>query len=173
MCLKNYTTVFETERLVLSELNDGDAAFMLKLLNSSSWIKYIGDRRIRTIKKAKNYIRQQYAKDYAKGIGLYCVRLKRSGIPIGNCGLIDRGSLPYPDIGFALLDEYAGNGYIMEAGQYILKKSRELLLVDKVCGITVAYNPRSISTLQRLGLKQKKKIFLEGDDEELLYFESK
>lgn len=168
-----YITVWETDRLLLSQLNNHDAAFMLQLINSSSWIKYIGDRKIRTIKKVQAYIQKSYVKDYHKGIGLFCVRLKCCGTPIGTCGLIDRGTLPFPDIGFALLDQYAGKGYILEAGKLILNKSRELLLVDKVCGITVPYNPRSINTLKSLGFKQKKKIILDDDDEELLYFESK
>lgn len=168
-----YITVFETDRLILSQLDKHDAPFMYELLNSRGWIKYIGDKRIKSIKRAANHIQKNYVKDYPKGIGLFCMRLKRSGIPIGNCGLIDRETLPYPDIGFALLDGYAGKGYVLEAGKHIIKKSRELLLVDKICGITVEYNHRSINTLKRLGLKQKKKIKMEGDDEELLYFESK
>jgi len=170
--MANYVTVLETKRLILSQLNDHDAEFMYELLNSSSWIKYIGDRKIKTIRHAAKYIEKSYAKDYAKGIGLYCVRLKRSEIPIGNCGLIDRGTFDYPDIGFALLDKYAGNGYILEAATAVLKHAKSNLLISKVCGITVEYNTRSINTLKKLGLKKKKKIRLEGDDEELLYFEN-
>lgn len=168
----NYITVFETERLILSQLNKHDAEFMLELVNTSSWIKYIGDRKIKTKKQAEQYILKAYAKDYPKGIGLFCVRLKRSEMPIGTCGLIDRGTLKYPDIGFALLDEYAGNGYVQEAAAAVLDHAKKTLLIKKVCGITVEYNTRSIKTLESLGLKRKKKIRLEGDDEELLYFEN-
>ena len=170
--MNNYVTVHETKRLILSELNKYDAPFMFKLLNSSSWIKYIGDRKIKTLKQAEKYILKNYAKDYKDGIGLFCVRLKHNKVPIGTCGLINRGTLKYYDIGFALLDEYAGNGYIIEAGSCVLKKATEVLLIKKVCGITVEYNQRSINTLKKLGLKQKKKIQLDGDDEELLYFEN-
>ncbi len=168
----NFVTVYETDRLIISQLNKHDAAFMLQLVNTSSWIKYIGDRKIRTLKQAENYILKSYAKDYPKGIGLFCIRLKRSEFPIGTCGLIDRGTLPHPDIGFALLDEYAGKGYVFEAADHIIKKAKETLLIKKVCAITVEYNHRSINTLERLGLKYKKKIRLENDDEDLLYFEN-
>jgi len=145
---------------------------MFELLNSSSWIKYIGDRKIKTKVQAANYIKKNYAKDYPKGIGLFCVRLKRSEIPIGTCGLIDRGTFDYPDIGFALLDEYAGNGYVYEAAIAILAHAKKTLLISKVCGITVEHNTRSINTLKNLGLKKRKKIRLEEDGEELLYFEN-
>lgn len=170
--MSDFVTVHETKRLVLSELNSNDAQFMLELVNTSSWIKYIGDRKISTTKQAAAYIKKNYAKDYSKGIGLYCLRLKRSNIPIGTCGLIDRGTLKYHDIGFALLDQYAGKGYIAEAANHVIKHAKEVLLIKKVCGITVDYNLRSINTLKRLGLKKKRKIRMEGDDEELLYFEN-
>lgn len=168
---KRYTTVFETDRLIISQLNDHDATFMLALVNSRGWLQYIGDRKVNTLREAKSYIKLNYAKDYQNGIGLFCLRSKRCGNPIGTCGLIDRGTLPYPDIGFALLDEYAGYGYVLEAGRHIISKSRELLLVDKICAITLPTNSRSINTLINLGLKKKKKITLKADDEELLYFE--
>lgn len=167
-----YITVLETKRLILSQLNKHDAAFMFKLVNSNSWIKYIGDRKITTLRDSAKYIKQNYAKDYLKGIGLYCLRLKRSEIPIGTCGLIDRESLAYPDIGFALLDEYTDNGYVIEAAKAVLTHAKQSLLISKVCGITVDHNIRSIKTLKNLGLMKRKKIKLPGDDKELLYFEN-
>ena len=170
--MSNYITVLETERLILSQLNKHDAEFMYELVNSSSWIKYIGDRKIKNLRDAARYIKNNYAKDYPKGIGLFCVRQKRSEVPIGTCGLIDRDSLQHPDIGFALLDEYAGNGYVYEAARAVLDHAKKALMINKVCAITVAYNSRSINTLLSLGLKKKRKIRLSGDDEELLYFEN-
>lgn len=169
--MHDFVTVFETERLILSELDDNDAAFMLKLVNSPGWLKYIGDRNIKSIRKAKKYINSNYRKDYPNGLGLYCMRLKETQEQIGNCGLIVRDILPLPDIGFALLPEYQGNGYVHEAATHIIKQSRALGLVNKISAITVEYNHRSIKLLNKLGLKYKKRITYPGDDEELLYME--
>ena len=36
--------VLETDRLRLAHLDDTDAAFMLALLNTPAWLRYIGDR---------------------------------------------------------------------------------------------------------------------------------
>ena len=41
-------TLIETERLLLRKLTVDDAAFMLDLLNQSSFIQFIGDRGVRT-----------------------------------------------------------------------------------------------------------------------------
>lgn len=44
---------YETERLLLKPTDLEDAEFILQLLNSESFIKYIGDRNVRTIEDAE------------------------------------------------------------------------------------------------------------------------
>lgn len=48
--------VLETDRLILRHQKIEDAAFILELLNDPSWIQYIGDRGVRTIDDARDYI---------------------------------------------------------------------------------------------------------------------
>ncbi len=49
--------ILETERLVLRELEpDGDAAFMLEVLNEPAFIANVADRRVRTIADATEFI---------------------------------------------------------------------------------------------------------------------
>ena len=47
---------FETERLILKPTSEEDAEFIFELFNTPKWIKYIGDRNIKTLEDAKNYI---------------------------------------------------------------------------------------------------------------------
>ena len=104
--------ILATERLFLREFNTGDAGFILELLNNPSWIKYIGDKNIRHVNDAQNYILNGPIKSYqTHGFGLYLVAVKEKEKPIGMCGLIKRDGLENVDIGFALMPEYAGNGY--------------------------------------------------------------
>jgi len=42
--------VLETERLVLRWLEARDAPFILQLVNEPSWLQYIGDRGVRTLR---------------------------------------------------------------------------------------------------------------------------
>ena len=42
-------TVIETERLRLEEFTPADAEFVLRLLNEPSFLRYIGDRGVRTV----------------------------------------------------------------------------------------------------------------------------
>jgi [ribosomal protein S5]-alanine N-acetyltransferase len=48
--------VIETDRLTLRFASLDDAAFILELLNDPDWLKFIGDRGVRTIDQAKEYI---------------------------------------------------------------------------------------------------------------------
>ena len=49
-------TVLETERLILRYFDLDDAPFVLTLLNEPSFLHYIGDKKVRTLDAARQYI---------------------------------------------------------------------------------------------------------------------
>ena len=53
-----YMPTLTTELLLLQEATFTDAPFIFELLNTPSWIQYIGDRKILTIEDAENYIQK-------------------------------------------------------------------------------------------------------------------
>ena len=105
---KNYPVkIFETERAILREITKDDAEFILDLLNQPSFIKYIGDRNVRTLEQARDYIESRFTESYRKfGFGMWAVELKETSQPIGLCGFVKRGGLPEADIGFAFLPQF-------------------------------------------------------------------
>ena len=160
-----------TDRLLITELTTTDAVFILELVDSPGWLEFIGDRGIKTIPDAENYIVNGPMASYQKnGFGLYRLALKQTGISIGICGLIKRDTLDHPDIGFALLPSYTGKGYALEAASVILQYERETLGIKKIAAITLEKNHRSIQLLAKLGLLFEKKIKFEGKKEELMLF---
>ncbi|MCI4250759.1 hypothetical protein MRP26_17525 [Bacillus sp. CCB-MMP212] len=48
--------VLETERLNLRWFDIKDASFILELVNDPAWIQFIGDKGVRNLEDAKNYI---------------------------------------------------------------------------------------------------------------------
>ena len=162
----------ETDRLVLNNLHITDAPFILELVNTPGWLKYIGDRRIKNIRDAENYITNGPMASYAKnGFGLYLITLKETIASIGICGIIKRDTLEHEDIGFALLPQYAGKGYAFEAASAVLEYARSALGLKKIVAITLEANYKSVNLLTKLGLVFQKMI-VSPDKEELMLFET-
>lgn len=106
-------TQLETERVRLREFTLSDADFVQQLVNTPSWIQFIGDRNIRTLEASQEYIQNNLQKSYKKnGFGLWLMQLKETSKSIGMCGLVNRETLGNVDIGFALLPMYERNGYV-------------------------------------------------------------
>ncbi|WP_420151765.1 GNAT family N-acetyltransferase [Spirosoma sp.] len=163
--------LLETDRLLIDEFSVDDAAFMLELLNTYTWLQFIGDRGVRTLEGAKQYILNGPLKSYQQfGFGPYLVRLKVNNAPIGLCGLFRRETLEDVDIGFAFLPNYAGNGYGYESAAAVLQYAIDELGLTRITGITTANNLHSIRLLERLGLRFEKKILFRTDGVESLVF---
>lgn len=152
--------ILETYRLILRNIEPDDAAFMLDLVNQPSYHKYIGDKGVRTIADAKNFINNVVAKSYDEnGFGHYVIELKDdSKTPIGTCGFVNRASLEDPDVGFALLPQFEKKGFAFEAADAVMKHGREHLGMNRIAAITTQDNDASIKLLGRLGLKFERLI---------------
>jgi len=160
--------VMETERLILRPLNSKDAEFILALLNEPSFLRFIGDKKVRTIQDAELYILNGPVASYERhGFGLYLVELKETHTPIGICGLLKRVELPDPDIGFAFLPDFWNKGFAFESSAAVLKDARERLNLERVLAITNQDNEPSIKLLQKLGLQIERVIKMSSDSAEL------
>src|SRR5215217_7318070 len=140
--------VLETERLRLRWLVAEDAPFILELVNDPDWLRFIGDRGVRTLEDARGYILNGPVAMYRRaGFGLYLVELKQSAMPIGMCGLIQRAGLADIDIGFAFLPTFGGQGYAYEAASAIMTYAQDTLGLNRVVAIAAPDNQRSIRLL--------------------------
>ena len=104
------------------------------------------------------------------GYGPYKVVLKETDQPIGICTMVKRDYLEFLDIGFAVLPEYEGKGYMFESSKEILNYALNNLKQSKVFAFTEIDNVKSINLLNRLGLSEKGFIIPDGEEEELYLF---
>ncbi|MFB9053200.1 GNAT family N-acetyltransferase [Formosa undariae] len=164
--------ISSTERLHLAELNTNDAPFILELLNTPNWLKFIGDRKINTTKDAEDYITNHHIKSYREnGFGFFKVLLKsENNKVIGCCGLIKRPELEGVDIGFAFLPEYERKGFGFESASAALDLAKEKYKLNEVLGIVLPTNPNSIKLLEKLGLTYRKTVMPFETKEELLLY---
>jgi len=163
--------IFKTERLLLKPTSEEDATFIFELLNTEKWLKYIGDRNIKTVESAKEYIKIKMLPQLKRlGYSNYTVIRKSDNIKIGTCGLYDREELEGIDIGFAFLPEYEKNGYAFESANKLIDLAFHEFGIDEIKAITIKDNISSQKLLVKLGLTLDGTTKLPKEDKELLLY---
>jgi len=149
--------IYKTNRLELIRLGLNDAEFIFELLNSEGWLKFIGDRNIKSIEDAQNYI--QKIMDNPK-INYWVVKFEDE--KIGMISFIKRDYLDHHDLGFAFLPDHSNKGFAYEAAEKVLKE----LLQDQehkiILGTTKTDNRKSVKLLEKLGFHYIREIENEG-----------
>jgi RimJ/RimL family protein N-acetyltransferase len=145
-----------------------DAAFIVELLNDPSFLRFIGDKGVRTVADARQYIRTGPMDSYERhGFGLWLVELKGSRIPIGICGLLKRDTLRDIDIGFAFLPPYRSQGYAFESAAAVMDYGRTVLGLRRIVAITDDDNTGSHRVLEKIGMSFERMIRLSDDGPEI------
>jgi RimJ/RimL family protein N-acetyltransferase len=163
--------LLETERLTLRWLTAADAPFILQLLNDPSWLRYIGDKGVRTLDDARNYIENGPTTMYRRfGFGLYLVQIREDDQPIGICGLIKRDSLPDVDLGFAFLPAFRGKGYAFESATAVMEYGRRAFGLPRLLAVTSQENEISAGLLEKLGFHLEHLARLSADGDEVKVF---
>jgi len=158
----------ETPRLLLRPLNERDDQFIVALLNDPAFIRFIGDRGVRTTEDARAYIQKSAIASYKRfGFGLLCVALRDNRTPIGICGLLKRDTLDDVDVGFAFLESYRGQHYGFEAARAVLDDGRASFGLRRIVAITNPENTASIGLLDKLGLPFERLIEMPGEQKTL------
>lgn len=144
--------ILESDRLVLRPFTLDDDHFIVELLNTEAWIKYIGERNVKSNEEAREYLENGPLKSYElNGFGLSMVQRKMDNAPIGMCGLIKRDYLDHPDIGFAFLPNYTGQGYAFEITAKLVEHGLNQRRLGKIFAICLPSNQASINLLEKIG----------------------
>jgi ribosomal-protein-alanine N-acetyltransferase len=152
---------FETEFLYIEPLSINDSMFILELVNTPGWLKFIGDRNVRTQEYAISYINRILGNP---DVAYWTVRLKTNQVPIGVITLIKRDYLPHHDLGFAFLPQFSGKGYAYEATKKVIEELSKETYYSVLLAITIKNNTSSIKLLERTGFKFEKIIKVENDE---------
>jgi len=168
------TPMLVTPRLVIRPFIEDDAVFIVALLNDPDWLRFIGDRKVRTLDDARVYLRNGPIAAVARnGHGLMQVLLRADDeceVPIGMCGLIKREGLADVDLGFAFLPAWRKQGYAREAAEAVLRHGREVLGIQRVVAITLPDNIASTRLLTSLGMRFDSMMQLPSDAQPLALY---
>lgn len=159
-----------TSRLQLSPVTETDAAFICELMNSPGWLRWIGDRFVRTPADALAYLQKGPLAMEQLGLGLYIIRLRNGTDALGIVSLVKRNELENIDIGFALLPQYEGHGYAREATARLLNHACAELELDVVQAVALSDNAPSVRLLTALGFTATGTVQLPTDAQPLTVF---
>jgi ribosomal-protein-alanine N-acetyltransferase len=147
--ISNKTMDFiQTKRLHLRPITPDDADFVLTLINSPGFLRFIGDRNVRTIEQSKEYIESLMANP---DITYWVIILQQNKQSVGVVTWVKRDFLPVPDIGYALLPAFEGQGYAFEASQAWLTHQKQMNA--KIVAICQEENETSIKLLKKLNFE--------------------
>ncbi|WP_300578787.1 GNAT family N-acetyltransferase [Phenylobacterium sp.] len=163
--------ILETERLVLREAGLDDAAFVLDLLNAPGFLQGIGDRGVRNLDQARDYIETRIIGSYRDhGFGMWVVAPKDAHEPAGLAGLVKREVLPHVDLGYAFLERSWGQGYAQEAAMAVLDHARGRLGLATVAAIVNPDNWASRRVLEKIGFTFIDVRHLDGWEQPSAYY---
>ncbi|USI73625.1 GNAT family N-acetyltransferase [Sphingomonas morindae] len=144
---------FETERLTIRRIGIEDAGFVLAMLNDPGFRANIGDRGVRTIAEAADYVRTRILASYAEhGFGGLKLVRRSDGAAIGTAGFYRRPGLEAPDLGFALFARETRQGYGFEAASGLLASRPDL---RPLLAIAAPHNRASAALLAKLGFVEQ------------------
>ena len=163
--------IMQTERLAFYQLTLADAPLMLRLLNEESFIQNIGDRGVRTLAQAEQYLQDGPLRSYEQhGFGMYRLVRKSDSVNVGLAGLVFRAYLGIPDVGYALLPEFGGAGYASEAAIAVYQFGKNVLKLPEIVGIVSPDNFASKKILEKIGLVTVKQIMSADTQQWLDYY---
>lgn len=146
--------ILTTERLALRHLELTDSEFILELVNQPAWLRHIGDKGVRSLQDASDYLKNGPLASYEEfGFGLFLVEYKLQEVPVGICGLIKRPELDDVDLGFAFLESFWGQGFATEVGEATIRYAQEVHQLKRLAALTSPQNEASKRVLQKLGFR--------------------
>ncbi|MET3574453.1 GNAT family N-acetyltransferase [Bhargavaea ullalensis] len=144
--------VISTERLILREATDGDAADMLQYLTDIRVVKHMGLAPFESTADAMDEI-AWYRSIHAEGTGIrWGITLKDSGKMIGSCGFLNREARHFrAEIGYELSHDYWGRGLAGEALRAVVHYGFNRLQLERIEALIEPENGPSIKLVERNG----------------------
>jgi RimJ/RimL family protein N-acetyltransferase len=156
--------VLQTERLLLREFDESDAAAFYLLGSDPTVTRYTGDGGLTGVEHAREVLCAHPIADYRKyGFGRWACVLKATGRVIGFAGLKYLDDLKEVDIGYRLLPAHWGAGLATEACRPVVDYGFARLGLRQIIGLVDPENAASVRVLEKLGLAFAGMVEFRGD----------
>ena len=159
----------ESERLIIRDFEIKDAPFYFNLFNDPDWVRFINDKKLKSIEETAIFL-SKMKNEYSKsGLGYFTVILKETNEAIGVSTALKRDNLEFIDIGYGFLPRYRGKGFATEATKLIIAYVRKKFQQEKVLAFTMPENVNSQKLLKKLDFQFKGYQVIFDDEEDSVF----
>lgn len=149
--MNTYRTGPETDRLFLRAMTVDDADAFFAINSDPDVMRYTHEPMLGSVEEARQAI-ADYPDFDSVGYGRWGCVLKESHQMIGFCGLKYLDDLDVVDVGYRLLPKHWGRGLATEACRTSIQFGFDVLKLDRIMGLVLPENHRSIRVLEKAGL---------------------
>jgi ribosomal-protein-alanine N-acetyltransferase len=160
--------IIETDRIILRESVADDAEAFFEFNSDPDVMRFVGDE----VWESVEHTREKLAAypDYKEhGYGRWAVVYKPDNRVIGFNGLKYLDDLDEVDLGYRLLPEYWGRGIATESSRAVLAYGFDELNMDKIIGLVLPENSRSIHVLKKMGMRREGMKNCQGENAQYWY----
>jgi ribosomal-protein-alanine N-acetyltransferase len=150
--VNNPETIYHTEHLLVRHITDEDVAAMHAVYGDAEAMRWVDDGQPLDREGCQRWIEVTKENYATRGYGMAALVLKQSGSVVGFCGIVHPGGQLEPEIKYALLQEYWGQGLATEAVEGMLAHAARHLGLQKVIATTAPENEASHRVLLKVGM---------------------
>lgn len=146
--------ILETPRLTIARMTPDDLDFLAALLGDPEVMVHFPKPLDRA--GASDWLERVVASYERTGSGFGLARLRETGEPIGQVGLIHReiNGQPEVEVAYMLARRYWGQGLASEAALACRDHALQVRGVPRVVSMIAAENARSLQVAARMGMKR-------------------
>ncbi len=146
--------ILETDRLLLREYVEEDAAAFFKLNTDPQVLRFVPDKALLNVEQARQILIDHPIADYRKhGFGRGACILKSTGEQVGFAGLKYLEELGEVDVAYRLLPTHWGQGLATEAALASVRYGFADLGLKQIIGLVMPENIASVRVLEKAGLR--------------------
>ena len=145
------SVTLQTERLILRPLDKSDIDSVFAMRSDDRIMHFI--RPVQTNnREAEDWINLVSSRWATEKIGFCAMIEKTSGQFLGWCGLWRLHETKETEVGYAMLKEFWGKGYAVEASEAFLRYGFETLNIEKIVAVADPENQNSRRVMEKLGM---------------------
>jgi [ribosomal protein S5]-alanine N-acetyltransferase len=146
--------VLETDRLLLREFVEEDAAWFFRLNSDPEVLRFVPDKQLLSVEQARQILIDHPIADYRKhGFARCACTLKSTGEHIGFAGLKYLEELGEVDVAYRVMPAHWNLGLATEGARASVRFGFTKLGLKQIIGLVMPENIGSVRVLEKTGLR--------------------